>query len=66
MNHPSAECSRLVVHRSRLPEHAIKSPINVYFSLAGVPQHPHEPILHRAAIEIFDDVKHFHNGLERV
>ena len=57
MDHTCAERSGLFVHRSRLSEHAIESPINIDSPFARVPQHPHEPILYRAAVEIFDDVK---------
>src|ERR1039457_4716103 len=57
MDHACAEGSRLIVHRSRLLEYAIKGPIDFYFSLTRMPQHPHEPVLHGAAVKIFDNVK---------
>ena len=57
MNHACTERSSLLVHRSRLPEHAIKSPVDFHFPFTCMPQHPHEPVFHCAMIETFDNVK---------
>ena len=65
MNHPSAQCSRLVVDRTLLPEDAIKGPVDCYSLFAGVTEHPHEPAFYCATVEIFDDMQHFHDGLEK-
>jgi hypothetical protein len=57
MDHTCTERLGLLVHRSRLSEHAIESPINIDSPFACMPQHTHKPILYRTAVEIFDDVK---------
>jgi hypothetical protein len=64
MDHTSAEGSRLRIGRARLIENAIKSPINLHFSLARMREHPEKPILHRATIEIFDNMKDPQHSLE--
>ena len=57
MDYACTQCSRLFVHYSRLHEGAIESPIDINAPFARVSQHPHEPLLYRAAVKIFDDVK---------
>jgi len=59
MDYACAECSRLLVHHSRLPQRAVEGPIDIYSPSACVPQHPHEPVLHRTSLELFDDVENF-------
>ena len=63
MDHACAECSRLLVHRSRLLEHAIKGPIDFYSSLARMLQHPYEPGLYGGAVHVFDNMEDFRDGL---
>jgi hypothetical protein len=57
MNDTCAERPSLLVHRARLPEHAIKDPIDFHVPSTRMPQHPDEPVLDCATVEIFDNVK---------
>ena len=63
MDHAGAESARLLVLFSGLLEDAIKGPIEVDFLLARTPKHPKQPIFHCAAVELFDDMEDFQNGL---
>ena len=63
MDHSGAKRSRLLVHRAWLRENAIKGPINVYSLLMRMLEHAHKPILHRATVEIFNDVEDSQNDL---
>jgi hypothetical protein len=61
MDHAGAKRIRLHVHRSRLLEDTIKSPISVYFLFPRMREHAEEPILYSAAVEVFNDVEDFQN-----
>ena len=63
MNHSGAKRLCPLVHRSLLREDAIKSPTNLYSLRMRMLEHAHEPILHRAAVEIFNDVEDSQNDL---
>ena len=47
---------RLRIENPELRQGAIEGPVDVRPAGAGVPQHPHQPVLHRTAVETFDNV----------
>src|ERR1700683_5334871 len=59
-----SERSCLFVHRSRVPEYAIKGPIDFYFSLSRMPKHPYKPILHCAVPEAFYNMEDSQDDLK--